>query len=253
MKKGYWIILDEINLASQSVLEGLNACFDHRSQVFIAELGRTFSVDKARTKIFACQNPFAQGGGRKGLPKSFLNRFAKVYMDPLAHADLLFIATQLYPSLAPHLAHMIAFNDRIAREVSLEKQWGAAGAPWEFNLRDLFRWCDLIMAAAPAAARPGDFVYLLYAARFRTRDDKERVFDRFKEIFGYEAYRQESVALGLRFAPTHAQIGQSFLAYSERFKTRLDLKPNRYVSLILTMMLFVHISWIKYLNSASNI
>ncbi|CAG0887615.1 unnamed protein product [Cyprideis torosa] len=30
IKEGAWLLLEELNLASQSVLEGLNACFDHR-------------------------------------------------------------------------------------------------------------------------------------------------------------------------------------------------------------------------------
>lgn len=73
LKAGDWILLDELNLASQSVLEGLNACFDHRGEVYIPELNKTFEV-KAGTKFFGCQNPLRQGGGRRGLPKSFLNR-----------------------------------------------------------------------------------------------------------------------------------------------------------------------------------
>ena len=32
------MLLDELNLASQSVLEGLNACLDHRARIFIPEL-----------------------------------------------------------------------------------------------------------------------------------------------------------------------------------------------------------------------
>ena len=67
-----------MNLASQSVLEGLNACLDHRGQVFISELGQTFYIHPGHTRIFACQNPFHLGGGRKGLPQSFLNRFIQV-------------------------------------------------------------------------------------------------------------------------------------------------------------------------------
>ena len=67
----------QINLASQSVLEGLNAVLDHRGEVFVPELGMSFKVTIG-TKIFASQNPMSQGGGRKGLPKSFLNRFTKV-------------------------------------------------------------------------------------------------------------------------------------------------------------------------------
>ena len=68
----------QLNLASQSVLEGLNACFDHRAEIYIPELGMSFQVQHHKTRIFGCQNPFTQGGGRKGLPKSFLNRFTQV-------------------------------------------------------------------------------------------------------------------------------------------------------------------------------
>ena len=38
----------------------------------------TFKVQPDKTRLFACQNPLHQGGGRKGLPKSFLNRFTQV-------------------------------------------------------------------------------------------------------------------------------------------------------------------------------
>lgn len=77
LKNGDWILLDELNLASQSVLEGLNACLDHRGEVYIPELAMTFAV-KPGTRLFGCQNPLRQGGARRGLPKSFLNRFTQV-------------------------------------------------------------------------------------------------------------------------------------------------------------------------------
>ncbi|KAL0354501.1 UNVERIFIED_CONTAM: Midasin [Sesamum radiatum] len=81
LKKGSWVLLDELNLAPQSVLEGLNAILDHRAEVFIPELGRSFKCPTS-FRVFACQNPSYQGGGRKGLPKSFLNRFTKPYVNP---------------------------------------------------------------------------------------------------------------------------------------------------------------------------
>ena len=68
----------QLNLASQSVLEGLNACLDHRAEVYVPELGKTFHIQHEKTRLFACQNPLNQGGGRKGLPRSFLNRFTQV-------------------------------------------------------------------------------------------------------------------------------------------------------------------------------
>ena len=70
------VILDELNLAPQSVLEGLNSCLDHRAAVYIPELNATFQCPPS-FRVFGCQNPLQQGGGRKGLPKSFLNRFTQ--------------------------------------------------------------------------------------------------------------------------------------------------------------------------------
>lgn len=169
LKQGSWVILDEINLASQSVLEGLNSCFDHRGEIYVSELNRKFVINKNQTKIFACQNPYLQGGGRKGLPKSFLNRFSKVYVNKMSNADLLEILKAIYSDeiCLNVLENMIKFNEKLNQEVLIERLWGNLGAPWEFNLRDLFRWCELIVKDEEAEkADPGNYVYLLYAARY---------------------------------------------------------------------------------------
>ncbi|VDK28068.1 unnamed protein product [Anisakis simplex] len=72
-----------MNLASQSVLEGLNACLDYRRRLFIAELNRSFEIGtgSGRSRFFACQNPRGQGGNRRALPKSFVNRFTTVCFE----------------------------------------------------------------------------------------------------------------------------------------------------------------------------
>ena len=56
MKGGQWVLLDEINLAGQSVLEGLNALLDHRREVFLPDLGITVRCP-ASFRLFAAQNP----------------------------------------------------------------------------------------------------------------------------------------------------------------------------------------------------
>lgn len=219
-----WILLDELNLAPQSVLEGLNAVLDHRGEVYIPELNRTFQLGP-QTRIFASQNPLKQGGGRKGLPQSFLNRFTKVYLKQLMEKDLLHIITALFgqqfqsfcnqfmevlseeekyklngsyfdlykkiideninkkntsdvePDEAidderksisnenyfikdPHLYELLrAANDQYMSSDLPERmvkfsgmlndgmknlQFGLKGGPYEINLRDLLRWCELL-------------------------------------------------------------------------------------------------------------
>lgn len=35
LRSGAWVLLDELNLASQAVLEGLNALLDHRAEASV--------------------------------------------------------------------------------------------------------------------------------------------------------------------------------------------------------------------------
>lgn len=179
--EGSWVLLDELNLASQSVLEGLNSCLDHRASVYIPELGRNFDCPTS-FRVFAAQNPLAQGGGRKGLPKSFLNRFTKVFVDPLNDADLHAIVSSKHPTLGKELVDkMIAFNNAIHHSVVEDRVYGSEGGPWEFNLRDVFRWCELI---ATNTATNESYARDLYFQRFRTNSDREKIDEVYSQYFG---------------------------------------------------------------------
>lgn len=58
----------------------------------------------------------------------------------------------------------------------VERRWGQKGGPWEFNLRDMFRWCELMQAdQSPGFYNPGQHVSLVYADRMRTETDKAQV------------------------------------------------------------------------------
>ena len=140
LRLGHWVILDELNLASQPVLEGLNSAFDHRGELFIPELNKTFSVGGNGTRFFACQNPLAQGGGRKGLPKSFLNRFTQVYCDELTTLDVKAILEKRFGGHA-RLDIYVELNGEIDKN---KHTFGHLGGPWEFNLRDLTRFMELV-------------------------------------------------------------------------------------------------------------
>nr|XP_048276589.1 midasin isoform X1 [Myodes glareolus] len=215
LKAGHWVVLDELNLASQSVLEGLNACFDHRGEIYVPELGMSFQVQHEKTRIFGCQNPFRQGGGRKGLPKSFLNRFTQVFVDPLTVVDMEFIASTLFPAIDKNIVKkMVAFNNQIDHEVTVEKKWGQKGGPWEFNLRDLFRWCQLMLVdQSPGCYDPSQHVFLVYGERMRTREDKEKVITVFKDVFASDSKPYMGTRL-FHITPYDVQIGYSVLSRS---------------------------------------
>lgn len=184
-----------MNLASQSVLEGLNSTLDHRGQIYVPELDRTFTKHD-EFRVFAAQNPQSQGGGRKGLPRSFLNRFTKVHVYELTSEDFFTVCRQSVVGLPEdELGKIIDFNRAIS-DATASGAVGRLGRPWEFNLRDILRWIQ-VSRKTQHRATPEDIVRLLYISRFRSPVDREICADLFRKVFGYsmEPVRQPSIVV----------------------------------------------------------
>jgi MoxR-like ATPase len=239
MKQGHWVLLDELNLAPQSVLEGLNACFDHRQEVFLPDIGQTVTCPPS-FRVFCAQNPMVEGGGRKGLPQSFLSRFSRVFVEAMTEDDLLEIVSLAFqqqeaaaqpaqpvdaemeidaavtvpfelstvPSeLTAYIPHMVKFTQQLQRNIVESSVYGHTGGPWEFNLRDIFRWCELVLALlAQRNTLPQELqsttdhlvseaAYVLFVRRMRTADDRTRLCSDFEAVFGFPLCAVESPAL----------------------------------------------------------
>ncbi|EFJ44763.1 hypothetical protein VOLCADRAFT_121252, partial [Volvox carteri f. nagariensis] len=178
LRAGHWVLLDELNLAGQSVLEGLNALLDHRSE-----------------------NPLGEGGGRKGLPRSFLNRFTRVSVELLRRDDLLFIAGALHPRVPSPLLHrMVDLLDAMQAAASGGGPGAAAAAAGtEQQIVDASRGPDDMDThadvAAPTAADGGPaaaaldaaaahFAQMLFTHRLRTSDDRAKLLRLFTAVWG---------------------------------------------------------------------
>lgn len=226
--KNTWILLDELNLAPQSVLEGLNAILDHRGEDYIPELNKNFKLG-AQTRIFASQNPLRQGGGRKGLPQSFLNRFTKVYLRKLDAIDLCHVINAKYSAFFGELKEflvpssnadgsyfesrggqfdccerMVLFSERLDNGIN-NLEFGYKGGPYEVNLRDILRWCELLSnkktgfntidrQSTSAVDRYNDFLLILfekmklvYCQRMRTDLDQAYIRNVFGNTFVCDA------------------------------------------------------------------
>ncbi|XP_031637557.1 midasin [Contarinia nasturtii] len=243
-----WILLDELNLAPQSVLEGLNAILDHRGEVYVPELNKTFKLDK-QTRIFASQNPLRQGGGRKGLPQSFLNRFTKVYLRTLDAKDLCHIIYAKYSEYFEQLKNfllpvipadrnllpvsyfkstetatifdccerMVSFSEKLDEGIT-NLEFGYKGGPYEVNLRDILRWCELLSSKISGfivqhtseevtiLERYNNFMLILYEKmqlvychRMRTDTDKQYIRNVFGEVFHCNADQLEKLSCDISF------------------------------------------------------
>uniref|UniRef100_A0A2P2MUR9 Midasin AAA lid domain-containing protein n=1 Tax=Rhizophora mucronata TaxID=61149 RepID=A0A2P2MUR9_RHIMU len=57
------------------------------------------------------------------------------------------------------------------------------GSPWEFNLRDVLRSCQIIQGA-PEESKSDSFVNILYVQRMRAAADRQQVLQLYEEVFG---------------------------------------------------------------------
>jgi midasin len=171
MQSGSWVLLDEMNLASQSVLEGLNSCLDHRQEVYISELDRKFHRHPDFV-LFATQNPHRKGGGRKGLPASFVNRFTVVYTEDFKREDLAIICRQKFPAVTPSdLANTLTLFFELQKRLSLDRAFQNFGGPWDVNLRDITRWLQLSTQSSYQTS-PLQHLEIVMARRSRTAEQR---------------------------------------------------------------------------------
>lgn len=226
MQKGEWVLLDEMNLASQTVLEGLNACFDHRGQVYISELDQSFTRHP-RFTVFAAQNPYHQGGGRKGLPASFVNRFTTIYFDAFKASDLLMICSQCFPQdSVQFIESLVCSVTDISDALHTSKGIGNHGGPWEINLRDLLRWLNLLHSddLIASAGNPVDYQDLVLLQRFRHSENITTVT---KVLEKYLLQAKRTPSLVYNMTSSYLQVGFAFIHRDSLFTPTIDRRMQQ--------------------------
>ncbi|KAL8788560.1 MAG: hypothetical protein Q9213_001633 [Squamulea squamosa] len=245
MQQGEWVLLDEMNLASQSVLEGLNACFDHRGQVYVSELDKTFTRHP-NFVVFAAQNPHHQGSGRKGLPISFVNRFSVVYADTFKAEDLQMICSEKFPNVTS--GDISKLTDCVARaEATLQqhRHLGMRGGQWEINLRDTMRWLDLISSQVGllSAGVADNYVAMLFLQRFRTSEDAALMFSTLEGCLpNLGKFRDRTVAIHAN----HVEVGLGFLSRQLTSKGSTNQQrplPHSHLPLLESVMVCIQKNW----------
>lgn len=87
LRKGHWIVLDELNLAPTDVLEALNRLLDDNRELLIPETQEVVRPHKD-FMLFATQNPPGLYGGRKVLSRAFRNRFLELHFGDIPEHEL---------------------------------------------------------------------------------------------------------------------------------------------------------------------
>ena len=166
VRKGYWVVLDELNLAPSEVLEALNRLLDDNRELFIPE---TQQIVKPHPHfmLFATQNPPGMYGGRKALSRAFRNRFLEYHFDEIPDDELETILQKRCAIPPSYCTKLVSVMKDLQRQRQGSNVF--AGKQGFITLRDLFRWADRKAQGYEALAADG---YMLLAERLRKPDEK---------------------------------------------------------------------------------
>ncbi len=180
LRRGDWLVLDELNLAPTEVLEALNRLLDDNRELVIPE---TQEVIKPHPDflLFATQNPHGSYGGRKALSRAFRNRFLDFYFDEVPQAELETILCERC-AIAPSFARKIV---AVFRELQIRRQSNRVFESKESfaTLRDVFRWGNRQAPDVQTLAEDG---FMLLGERVRSSEDKAVVKEVIEAMLGVQ-------------------------------------------------------------------
>lgn len=139
MKKGWWVILDEINAALPEVLFCLNSLLDDSRSLVLAEKDGELVSPHADFRVFATLNPPEEYAGTKELNKALLSRFPVVlnmeYYKPSAELEIIKYQT----GVSDNLGRVIVDVGNCLRKLKEKRQ-----IYYTCSTRDLVNWARLL-------------------------------------------------------------------------------------------------------------
>lgn len=139
MKKGDWIILDELNLAPSDVLEALNRLLDDNREIFIPETQEMVKANE-HFQLFATQNPPANYAGRKVLSRAFRNRFLELHFDEIPLNEIELVLHKRCNLPKKYCKKLVLVMENLALQRTANKAFNGKNSL--ITLRDLFKWAD---------------------------------------------------------------------------------------------------------------
>ena len=223
VRNGYWVILDELNLAPSEVLEALNRLLDDNRELHLVETQQTIRAHP-NFRIFATQNPTEGYGGRKELSEAFKNRFILIKVADVPTEELLEILIQKC-SLPKSRASLMV---KTMENLQIYRSQGSlfSGKNSTITVRDLLKWANRVnkdesMAVADIALEG----YLVLGERSRCPQDKDFIKQTIESTLKcridveeyYETYFQKhELASAFELAPQN--LGQPRLVISHQLK-----------------------------------
>jgi midasin len=169
VKEGFWIILDEINLAPSEVLEALNRLLDDNRELYLPESNKVIKAHK-NFRIFAAMNPSETYTGRKDLSDAFKNRFIHLFFNNIPNKELISIIQkrcEIPLSRAEIMINIFSDLQMVrSQDKIFQKNEGF------ITIRDLIKWGSRDIDSYEKLAMEG---FILLGEKLSNKEDKEMV------------------------------------------------------------------------------
>jgi len=169
LRKGHWVILDELNLAPSEVLEALNRLLDDNRELYLPEINEAVKPHE-NFRLFATQNPAGAYGGRKPLSRAFRNRFVEIHMSDIPEDEMIIILERRCGCPPSHAKLLVKVMKSLRQRRSRTGIF--RGKDGLITPRDLLRWAGRGASSKQELAMEG---YMLLAERLRIDEEKDVV------------------------------------------------------------------------------
>lgn len=173
VENGYWVLLDEINLANAETLECLSGLLeDSQGSLCLLERGDKKPVKRNRNfTLFACMNP-STDVGKKDLPDGLRNRFTEFFVEELNEKnDLLLLVNGYLDAMSlkqKELENIVQFYFTVRQETITSLSDGLGHKP-HYSLRSLCR--ALVIASSNPCGMFKKSLYEAFCISFLTQLD----------------------------------------------------------------------------------
>ena len=207
MKKGDWLLLDEMNLAEPEILERINSLLDDDGGLVVSEhngeryvpwdvyeqlksegrdLTNIVPIHK-NFRLVANMNPSVgkhREISRKKLSPAFLNRFQVMWMDELPRRELVEILEVKFGLKKKMAKKMVAFHFKVAD----------INPDYVFTVRNLMRWAKRITSSSDGVMDLREAVEL-YRDTMRVDEERDEFNRLFNNVFGFSPDRNDEIVI----------------------------------------------------------
>jgi midasin len=233
LRRGHWVILDELNLAPSEVLEALNRLLDDNRELYLPEVNETVKPHP-NFRLFATQNPSGAYGGRKPLSRAFRNRFVEIHMGDIPAEEMVTILEKRCACPPSHAKALVKIMIALRQRRNVHGVF--LGKDGLITPRDLLRWAERGGSSKLALAQEG---FMLLAERLRNEKEKAVVREEIEAHLGAGVncddvyYGENSEAREILEKTSHAQ---NRMAVDKSFSWS-SIAPTKSLLRLLTLVL----------------